>query len=175
MSYVVTVEPHRASWARDFAVEAEKIGVALGPVLRALHHIGSTAIPGIYAKPIIDILAEVTELKALDRRDDEMRALRYEAMGEFGIPGRRYFRKNDERNARTHQIHAFAVGSPHLERHLAFRDFLVAHPERARAYSDLKQRLVAACRGDLEAHVAGKDAFVKEAEREALRWAGGGD
>lgn len=171
MPFILTVEPHRNSWKQDFEVETGKIRGALSPVLIVLHHIGSTAIPGIYAKPIIDILAEVTSLDALDARLDDMQGLGYESMGEFGIPGRRYFRKDDSNGMRSHHIHAFAHQSPQIVRHLAFRDYLLLHPDTAREYSDLKRRLVQTCNGDIDAYVNGKDAFVKQVERKALEWA----
>ena len=98
------------------------------------------------------------------------RSNRPQAMGEFGMQGRRYFRKDSGAGVRTHQVHAFAAGSPHLARHLAFRDYLRAHPETAREYGTLKLRLAESCRGDVEAYIAGKDAFVKDAERKALEW-----
>ncbi len=169
----ITVEPYRDSWKHDFEIEALKIRSALGGTLVVLHHIGSTAIPGIYAKPIIDILAEVKSLDALDTSLDGMRALGYESMGEFGILGRRYFRKDDNNGVRTHHIHAFAIQSPQILRHLAFRDYLISHPQMARAYSELKRRLVQTCNGDIEAYMAGKDPFIKEVERKALAWIAG--
>jgi GrpB-like predicted nucleotidyltransferase (UPF0157 family) len=171
--FILTIEPPRSSWKQDFEVEAVKIRAALGGVLVRLHHIGSTAIPGIYAKPIIDILAEVTSLEALDAQVDDMRVSGYESMGEFGIPGRRYFRKDDSSGMRTHQVHTFVHASPQILRHLAFRDYVISHPDTAREYSDLKRRLVQVCNGDIEAYMNGKDSFIKDVERKALEWAGG--
>ena len=170
MSFPLTIEPHRASWKEDFEREAVLIRKALGPALRDIHHIGSTAIPGIHAKPIIDMLAEAESLDAIDLRSGEMEGLGYETMGEFGISGRRYFRKDNSAGARTHHVHAFAAGSPHLVRHLAFRDYIIAHPDIAREYDALKLRLIESCRGDTEAYIEGKDAFVKDTERSAIRW-----
>jgi GrpB-like predicted nucleotidyltransferase (UPF0157 family) len=172
MAFILTVEPHRHSWKRDFEVEAARVREVLGSALHRLHHIGSTAISGIYAKPIIDILADVTSLEAVDGRVHGMQVLGYESMGEFGIPGRRFFRKNDSSGMRTHHIHSFVHQSPHIVRHLAFRDYLTAHPETAQAYSGLKRGLVQTCNGDMEAYMDGKDAFIKEVERKALDWAG---
>jgi len=166
----IRVEPHRDSWKQDFEIEAVKIRSALGATLVILHHIGSTAIPGIYAKPIIDILAKVISLEALDANPGGMRSLGYEAMGEFGIPGRRYFRKDDSSGVRTHHVHAFARESPQIARHLAFRDYLISHPRTAQAYSELKRELVPKCNGDIEAYMAGKDPFIKEVEYKALDW-----
>lgn len=170
MPFILTVEPHRPSWSRDFEVEAARVHEALASTLNALFHIGSTAIPGIYAKPIIDMLADVRSLEAVDGRLHEMQALGYECMGELGIPGRRFFRKNDSSGMRTHQIHAFVHRSPDIDRHLAFRDYLLAHPGTAQTYSELKRRLVETCNGDFEAYMDGKDAFIKEIEQKALHW-----
>lgn len=169
-SFPLIVEAHREAWAEEFERESARVREAMGAVLRALHHIGSTAVPGLHAKPIIDMLAEVDSLVALDARGDAMAALGYEAMGEFGISGRRYFRKCDGSGARTHHIHAFADGSRHVARHLAFRDYLRAHPAAAAEYGALKLRLVSTCAGDMEAYIAGKDASVERFEREALDW-----
>jgi len=91
-------------------------------------------------------------------------------MGEFGIPGRRYFRKNDAMGNRTHQIHAFEVGSSGAVRHLAFRDYLIAHPEAAQAYGALKEQLAAQHPVDFEAYMDGKNAFIQENEAKAVVW-----
>jgi GrpB-like predicted nucleotidyltransferase (UPF0157 family) len=135
-----------------------------------IHHIGSTAVPGLHAKPIIDLLAVVTELAGVDTRVPQMKSLGYESLGEFGIPGRRYFRRNSAAGQRTHQVHAFQSDSPQIERHLAFRDFLRVHPDVARQYGDLKQRLALAHPTDLEAYRDGKDPFIKATEASALAW-----
>ena len=86
----VQVVTHDPSWRGDFEAEADQIAHALGDIVVLLHHIGSTAIPGIFAKPIIDILLEVNDIARLDNGTPTMEQLGYEAMGEFGISGRRY-------------------------------------------------------------------------------------
>jgi GrpB-like predicted nucleotidyltransferase (UPF0157 family) len=166
----IQVVPHDPAWRGQFENEAERIAAALGENVVRLHHIGSTAIPGIWAKPIIDMLLEVRQIARLDDRRSALEALGYEGLGEFGIPGRRYFRKNDAAGVRTHQIHAFAAGSPQVERHLAFRDYMIAHHTAAQAYSALKQKLALAHPHDLAAYMEGKDAFIKEHEAKALAW-----
>jgi GrpB-like predicted nucleotidyltransferase (UPF0157 family) len=100
-----------------------------------------------------------------------MESLGYHPMGEFGIPGRRYFRRLTPAGDRTHHVHAFQQGSPHIPRHLAFRDYLRAHPAVATEYGELKQRLAQAHPQDLEAYMAGKDPFIKQTETKALEWA----
>ena len=99
-----------------------------------------------------------------------MEGLGYEAMGEYGIPGRRYFRRNNSAGTRTHHVHGFEIGTPHILRHLAFRDYLLAHPSIARDYGELKKRLAAAHPSDEVAYADGKDAFVKDHQRRALSW-----
>ena len=128
-----------------------------GANLVGIHHIGSTAVPDLLAKPIIDLMAEVRNLRACDDVTKAMTIFGYEAMGTNGIAGRRYFRKFDKDRRRTHHLHVFGQGSEHLERHLAFRDYLIAHPEEAKQYSALKQRLVAIDDGDWDAYVVRQD------------------
>jgi GrpB-like predicted nucleotidyltransferase (UPF0157 family) len=151
-------------------VEAARIRSALGDLVVAVHHIGSTAIPGICAKPIIDILLEVDDIQMLEARSSELGDLGYEAKGEFGIPGRRYFRKESLAGVRTHHVHAFGSSAAAIERHLAFRDYMIAHPVIAQSYSSLKQRLAAAHADDLEVYMDGKDSFIKEHETKAIVW-----
>jgi GrpB-like predicted nucleotidyltransferase (UPF0157 family) len=140
-----------------------------------IHHIGSTAIPGIHAKPIIDILLEVDDIAPFDDRSSSIEQLGYEAMGEFGIPGRRYFRKDDPSGVRTHHLHAFQRSSAEVVRHLAFRDYMIAHPKDARAYSALKRKLARQHPENMAAYMEGKDPFIKEHQAKAVEWANGGN
>lgn len=166
----IVLAPHDPGWATAFAREASAITNALAGLSVELHHIGSTAISDIVAKPVIDMLAIVPSVDALDARAHLLTALGYEALGEFGIPGRRYFRKNALDGARTHQLHAFAAGSPHIERHLDFRDFLRAFPAEAAAYETLKKELAARCGSDMAAYSDGKTEFIRRVERRAAAW-----
>ncbi|NBB81086.1 MAG: GrpB family protein, partial [Verrucomicrobia bacterium] len=118
----IEVTPYRSRWASDFEIEKNAIRGAVGNVAVGVHHIGSTAVVGLAAKPIIDIMLEVGDLTELDACAGNIESLGYEALGELGISGRRYFRKG--RDHRTHQIHAFQTSDPNLLRHLAFRDYL---------------------------------------------------
>jgi GrpB-like predicted nucleotidyltransferase (UPF0157 family) len=142
----------------------------MGETCIALHHIGSTAIPGILAKPIIDLLGVARSFERLDGATGRIESLGYTAMGAFGIEGRRYFRKDDAEGRRTNHLHVFESGSPHIERHLAFRDYLRRYPVKAGEYSALKAELVASG----APYQDGKDAFVKAAEAEAINWRQGG-
>lgn len=167
--------PYDPLWPREFERSSAEVAGALGANLLAIHHIGSTSIPGIHAKPVIDMLAVVADLAAVDQRSAAMEELGYQVMGEFGIEGRRYFRRDDGAGRRTHQVHAFAEGSPHVRRHLAFRDFMRAHPTFAAQYGELKRRLAKAHPHDVEAYMDGKDGFIKEMELRALEWRASSD
>ena len=166
----IQVVAHDPAWRSEFEAEEKRIARALGDIVVRLHHIGSTAIPGIFAKPIIDILLEVENIVRLDEESSAMEQLGYEATGEFGIPGRRYFRKDNASSIRTHQVRAFQTGSPEIARHLAFRDYMIAHPMEAQTYGALKQRLALEHPDDMEAYMDGKDAYIKEHEAKALAW-----
>lgn len=169
MSNVVVV-PHDPRWRDLFEVEAQHIAAALGENAVAIHHIGSTAIPDIHAKPIVDLLVEVRDIAETDGRSARMESLGYQVMGEYGIPGRRYFRKDGPDGSRTHHVHAFRAGSDEVKRHLAFRDYMIAHPVDAQRYGELKQKLAEEHPHSMDAYMDGKDGFIKEMERRAARW-----
>ncbi len=172
MTRKVEVVPHDRNWQNLFKAESRQLSIAFGDNAIAIHHIGSTAIETIYAKPIIDILIEVKNLDRVDDLNPQIESLGYITMGEFGIVGRRFFRKDDNAGIRTHHIHTFEVGSPQIERHLAFRDYLRSHPEAARQYSELKQQLAQQYPTDIQNYMDGKADFIAEIDNQALTlWA----
>jgi len=165
----VRVVSHDPLWAALYEDEARRIrGVLLG-ILVDIHHIGSTSVKGLLAKPIIDIMPVVTRIDLVDARNPRFEDLGYECVGENGIPGRRYLRKGGD--DRTHQVHVFGQGDRHnVERHLAVRDYLRRHPDVAADYGRLKSEIAIRFPEDIEGYAKAKDAFVKAMEREALRW-----
>jgi GrpB-like predicted nucleotidyltransferase (UPF0157 family) len=171
----VEVVPHDPKWREQFEVESQHVSNSLGENVVAIHHIGSTAIPGIYAKPIIDLLVEVKDIANVDAQTASMQGLGYEAMGEFGIPGRRFFRKDNPFGDRTHHIHTFTAGSAQVERHLAFRDYMIAHPKDAQTYSQLKYNLAQKFPANIEAYMDGKDGFIRDMDMKAAQWCSSSD
>ena len=163
----IEIVDYDPSWPARFEAECALVRGALGDVVVDIHHIGSTAVPGLAAKPIIDILLEVEDLVALDSLNSEMEAIGYRPMGELGIPGRRYFPKGGD--SRSHHVHAFVCGDPNVGRHLAFRDYLRRHPEVAREYAEVKRRVAQTCDNDSERYCAGKDAYVRRVEATAVK------
>jgi GrpB-like predicted nucleotidyltransferase (UPF0157 family) len=170
MTRKVEVIPHDPKWQNEFESESKRVALALGKNVVAIHHIGSTAIPHIYAKPIIDLLVEVNDITHVDKCSTAMEALGYEVMGEFGILGRRFFRRDNSLCVRTHHVHAFQLDSDEIERHLAFRDYMIAHPEDAQKYSKLKRELARQHPFDIHGYMDGKDGFIKEMNRRAAEW-----
>jgi GrpB-like predicted nucleotidyltransferase (UPF0157 family) len=166
---VIVVDPD-PSWPAAFEREAARLREVLdGAALRIEHH-GSTSVPGLAAKPIIDIQVSVAHV------DAETLARRLEPLGYAHVPwpgdddDYPFFAKPAD-GFRTHHLHACMLGSDMERRHLAVRDYLRSHPDEARAYGDMKRALVVRCHGDRQCYVDGKDAFVKALEARALTWA----
>jgi GNAT superfamily N-acetyltransferase len=105
----------------------------------------------------------VLDITKVDDANTAMLALGYEAKGEYGMPFRRYFQKGG--NQRTHHVHAFEVGSPEIERHLKFREWMKNHPEDREAYAHLKQDLAQQYPDDINAYCLGKDEFIASIDK----------
>lgn len=165
MARTIEVVDHTPEWSAFFEQEAAHLAVIFGTQLVAIHHIGSTAIPGIKAKPIIDILVIVKRIEMIETFNVPMQQLGYRPRGECldnpipGTPGRFYFSKDSD-GVRTHQVHVCQEGHAEIEDKLIFRDYLRAHREEAQAYSRLKECLAAEHRHDIVRYIQGKDAFV---------------
>ena len=173
MAQHVVVVDYDPAWPQAYRAEKSLLLSVLGDNCIAIHHIGSTAVPGLAAKPIIDILPVVRSLERVDRAAHSLEAIGYEYLGEFGIPGRRYLRKGGDE--RTHQVHIFSEADPqNILRHLAFRDYLRTHGQIRDAYAALKRELAERYPYDIEGYCSGKAAFVAELEQRALaaigRW-----
>ena len=166
MSRTMEVVPYNPAWQEEFQAERDRVAWALGENVLAIHHMGSTAIPGIKAKPIIDLLVEVASIAMVDDCQAKMATLGYQSRGEHGMPGRRYFlRTMDEQH--THHVHVYERGHAFIQSVLRFRDYLIAHPEDAQRYSQLKERLSEQFRFDPSGYTDGKNEFVQEINRKA--------
>jgi GrpB-like predicted nucleotidyltransferase (UPF0157 family)/dihydrofolate reductase len=157
MNKTIEVVPYDPQWLELFATEAELIKSALGDNCVAVHHIGSTSVPGLSAKPIIDMLPVVRDIQAVDQATKAMESLGYEVKGEYGIAFRRYFQKS--KDVRTHNIHVYQENDPEISRYLKFRDWMRSHPADAKAYGKLKEELAVTSQ-DMLQYCNGKDAFV---------------
>ena len=137
-----TFSDYNSRWPEEFALEAERIRAILGDALIDVHHIGSTSVPGLAAKPVIDLIPVVKSIQQIDDLTPAMSAAGYKAWGDYGIPGRRLFTK-DDRELRTHNLHCFAQDDLEIERHLAFCAYLRAHQKVCDEYAALKREVYA--------------------------------
>ena len=163
------LSPADTAWPMQAKLEIARWRDALDSTLIHCHHIGSTSVPGLMAKPVLDLLPVVTSVADLDAINHVITALGYEAMGEFGLPGRRYFRKNAADGTRVVQAHAYAIGDPSVRRHLAFRDLLRNDPKIRDAYQTVKVNADNAAHGDMERYITLKNNFIKTHEAIALQ------
>lgn len=169
MPRIIELTPYNPNWPAKYELEAQQLVTVFGDQLISIHHIGSTAIPGIKAKPIIDIMVVVQEIEKVEGFNPGMIRLGYTPRGEAGIPGRRYFRK-DRDGTRSHHVHVYAKEHAAIQTQLNFRDFLRAHPEDALAYSRLKESLAAEYRYDSVTYTESKTGFIMEINQRAAQW-----
>lgn len=163
----ITVLDYNPEWPLKYEEEKEKITAILKENGMAIYHIGSTSVPGLAAKPIIDIMAVVRNLEEVDAVSENFSQIGYEYLGEFGIAGRRYLRKGGEE--RTHQIHIFHVDDwNNIRRHLAFRDYMRTHEKEREDYAKLKKELAQCFPYDIGGYCDGKEEFVRNMEKQAL-------
>ena len=165
---IVEVVKYDPNWITEFEKESKELENQIGEIINNIYHIGSTAVPGLKAKPIIDMILDVKSLSELDSQNSKLGNLGYEGMGENGIIGRRFYKKGG--NNRTHQIHAFKSGDPNIIRHLAFRDYLIEHKEIAIEYGELKFEIAQRVNNDIGKYCDEKDDFIKHHEIIALNW-----
>ena len=162
MKAPVVIVPYNPEWSREFEQERARLEETFASTNAVIEHIGSTAVPGLAAKPVIDIMVGVAALSDAEARIDSLRAEGYEYVPEYEaqLPQRRYFRK-PLAGPRTHHVHCVLRGSSFWHDHLTFRDYLRAHPAAARAYATLKQDLASRHAADREAYSEGKSEFIR--------------
>ena len=159
----VVLAPFDPVWAQQFDTLAHDMKSVCGDRLVAIHHIGSTSVPGLAAKPLIDMLPEL-------RRHDEgpslarlLEPLGFIYFGAYGIAGRHFFRRKDSLSV---NVHMFETGHIEIERHLAFRDALRADEQLRAAYQHLKEELATKFPNDVESYARAKSDFVESVLRD---------
>ena len=158
----IEISEYDPAWAAEFEAERERIRAALdSDLLVEIQHIGSTAIPGMAAKPIIDILLVIRESGQRARVIQGLRKLGYVYWEENPEPGRMFFVKGMPPfgTRRTHHVHVFDDAKERKLR-IAFRDYLRSHADAAREYAELKRQLAERFSNDREAYTRGKDEFI---------------
>lgn len=167
----VVIVDYDPEWPRRFRRECEVIfrTCGRGAFLR-IEHVGSTAVPGLAAKPIVDMMPGVLSLANVPALVAPLASIGYEYVPEYEaeLPERRYFRK-DVDGERAFQLHVVEVGSAFWKRHLLFRDYLRAHDETAAEYERLKRRLADEYGADREGYTEAKTEFITGIEERARR------
>ncbi|HEY2055228.1 MAG TPA: GrpB family protein [Solirubrobacterales bacterium] len=157
------------AWPEMAAAEMARIEAALGGEAVRIDHVGSTAVPGMAAKPIVDLQASVAAIEPTAHYVRPLEGIGYLFAPDPVSPDFHFFGKPAAR-PRTFHLHVCAAGSDHEVRHLALRDYLRAHPDEAQRYGEVKRELVALRPGDRLAYIEGKLDYVVALERRALDW-----
>ena len=161
---MIEIVPYDPQWPRDFEIERDRIQAALGSLALRIDHNGSTAVPGLAAKPVIDIQVSVASLRQLDACASRLAALGYIHVPHGDDDVCPFFHRPASW-PHTHHVHLVQAGGDEERRTLLFRDYLCAHPQEGRHYEDLKRQLAAshggADRDSREAYAIAKTAFIE--------------
>lgn len=168
----VRIVDYDPGWCALAAAELRRVKEALGEVAVRLEHVGSTAVPGLAAKSILDLQLSVAAIEPRARYVEPLEQLGYLFVPAPESPDYHFFAKPPER-PRSHHLHVCEVGSEHEFRHLAVRDFLRVHDDEAARYAALKRQVVARHPWDRLAYIEGKDEYVTALEARAVEWARG--
>jgi GrpB-like predicted nucleotidyltransferase (UPF0157 family) len=153
----IEVVEHDPAWADRFEAIRARLAPALDGIAVAIEHVGSTAVPGLAAKPIIDIDVVVADRAAIPDAIKRLAGLGYTYLGDLGVRDREAFRRPP--GTERHNLYVCLAGGEGLRNHLALRDHLRGHPDEVRAYGDLKRRLAREA-PDIDAYVVGKTELI---------------
>jgi GrpB-like predicted nucleotidyltransferase (UPF0157 family)/GNAT superfamily N-acetyltransferase len=170
-SYKVEVVPYDKHWPELFKDEANRIQKILGKYFKEIYHIGSTSIPEMPAKPAIDMMLVLDNLDDIHFISEKLTHLNYDPIRRQIIPHVSFFTKREAQAIRFH-LHLHERGSPQINRHVHFRDYVIQHPDVAQDYAQLKIQLAAQFVDDIYSYVSGKDKMVQEIDSQAKLWAG---
>ncbi|GAK08802.1 GrpB family protein [Geomicrobium sp. JCM 19038] len=161
MGRAITIEKNHKAWAHEYIVEKIKIEQNIKGHFKAIEHIGSTAIPGLGAKPIIDMMIGVDDLEEVHKMNEPLAAIGYTHVYHQEFPNRRFFRKGEWRKG-THHLHVYTYNGTEWVARQQFRDYLIAHKEERRAYETLKRSLAERYRNDVVSYTNAKEPFIQE-------------
>ena len=169
MTRTIEIVDYDPAWPETFSGISQAVAAALGRLALRIEHVGSTAVPGLGAKPIIDLDVVIESPRVLPLVAEALSTLGYTHEGDGGISGREAFRREGAavpadgsgREWPAHHLYVCPRDSEELRRHLLFRDYLRSHPEAAARYDALKRELARRYANDIDAYVEGKSAFVE--------------
>ncbi len=167
----VEVVAYNYRWPEYFNREASELHRVLGEHLQEIYHMGSTSIPGMYAKPVIDIMLVCENLDDIDAIAEKLNSLNYLNLRRSVVPHRSFFIRREDGDISYH-LHIRERGDPQINRHINFRDYVIQHLEDARAYAELKINLAEQFRFDINSYVFSKDKLVQQIDAKAKLWDG---
>lgn len=165
------VIPYNGDWPDFFKQESNQIQLALGNLIKKIHHIGSTAILHMPAKPIIDMILECEDINEIEKIKIGLQPIGYLYFSRQVIPYRSFFTRRHTDKIGFH-LHIYEQGDPQIKRHVNFRDYMLAHLEEAKIYAELKLRLAKQFKEDINNYVIGKDKLVQKIDSKAKLWLG---
>ena len=166
MAKHVVVEPYNEAWKQDFLDIKAELEPALGELALTIEHVGSTSVPGLAAKPIIDIDVVMEDYSKLQAVVDALAAIGYTHEGDQGIPGREAFKYDGKEHLRKHHLYVCPEDSAELRRHITFRDYLRSHPETVREYSRVKEEGAKLYPYDIDRYIEHKSPFIEGVYKE---------
>ncbi len=162
----IIVQPYSALWEQSFRDIRAELQDALGKLALRIEHVGSTAVPGLSAKPIIDVDVVIRDYSVFEAVVSGLRAIGYTHEGDLGIAGREAFRYEGKEHLQKHHLYICPLDSAELERHIAFRDYLRSHPEAVQEYSRLKEEGARLYPNDVDQYIQHKSPFIEKIYRE---------
>jgi GrpB-like predicted nucleotidyltransferase (UPF0157 family) len=164
-----SISPYDPTWPDLYASYIRLLEHLFGNQIQRSFHVGSTSVPGLQAKPTIDIILEVRDLGLIDQRNEAMSALGYTSFGAYLDPKSRFF-AIERHNHRIVNVHIFESGSQKMLEMLAMRDFLRAHPAESARYARLKDLLVNQFPHDYISYRNAKDSYLKNLAMRSIAW-----
>ncbi|MBQ8954753.1 MAG: GrpB family protein [Clostridia bacterium] len=162
----VVVLPYDEAWKQHcLAIKAE-LQDALGALALRIEHVGSTAVPGLSAKPIIDIDVVIRDYSGFEAAASALREIGYQHQGDLGIAGREAFKYEGKEHLQKHHLYVCPQDSAELKRHIAFRDYLRSHPEAVREYSRIKEEGAALYPYDIDKYIEHKSPLIEKIYRD---------
>ena len=158
----IKVLPYDGSWKDDFRQISDELQNALGSLALGIEHVGSTAVEGLSAKPVIDIDVVIEDSSRLEEVITALAEIGYIHEGDLGIAGREAFAYEGKKHLREHHLYVCPRDSEELRRHIAFRDYLLAHPEAVLEYSRIKEEGAGLYPHDIDGYIAHKSPFIEK-------------
>ncbi len=162
----IVVVPYDPAWEQDFIDIQSELQACLDGLALRTEHVGSTAVKGLSAKPIIDIDVVIRDESLLEEVISALGKIGYRHEGDLGIPGREAFTYEGKEHLRTHHLYVCPLNSAELKRHLAFRDYLRSHPDAVREYSRIKESAARLYPHDIDRYLSYKAPFIQKIYKE---------